>query len=157
MILSPRPLPSAPSRKGRGSRSHGKRPPLPLRKGEGSRRVRTSGAWYKTLATEALAASILSNTALTIVPAIADPSSLQSVKLELPFGNRMFPDGPGVQTANNNCLACHSAGMVLNQPALSRKAWEEEVNKMRNTYKAPIPAEDVPTIVAYLANVKGAK
>ena len=43
----------------------------------------------------------------------------------------------------------------MNQPALSRTAWEGEVTKMRNVYKAPVAAEDVATIVGYLAAVKG--
>jgi hypothetical protein len=28
---------------------------------------------------------------------------------------------------NNNCLACHSADHILNQPVLSTKAWDEVV------------------------------
>jgi hypothetical protein len=32
---------------------------------------------------------------------------------------------------NGNCLACHSAGMVLTQPALSAAQWRAEVEKMR--------------------------
>jgi len=69
----------------------------------------------------------------------------------------MFPAGPGSDAINNNCLACHSADMVLNQPALSKQAWAAEVNKMINNYKAPVAAEDVGPIVDYLAALKGAK
>ena len=58
---------------------------------------------------------------------------------------------------NNNCIACHSAGMVLNQPSLSKPAWAAEVNKMINNYKAPIATEDVGAIVEYLTAFKGAK
>jgi hypothetical protein len=47
--------------------------------------------------------------------------------------------------------------MVLNQPALSKQAWAAEVNKMINTYKAPVAPEDVGAIVEYLTAVKGAK
>jgi hypothetical protein len=54
---------------------------------------------------------------------------------------------------NNNCLVCHSAGMVLTQPRLPRAVWQAEVDKMRSTYKAPIAAEDVPAIVEYLAKL----
>ena len=68
----------------------------------------------------------------------------------------MFP-GPGADAINNNCLACHSAGMVLNQPELSKKAWMAEVNKMITAYKAPVAPEDVGAIVDYLDRVKGAK
>ena len=46
------------------------------------------------------------------------------------------PDGPGSDLVNGNCLACHSAGMVLTQPALSPMQWRAEVEKMRTAYKA---------------------
>jgi mono/diheme cytochrome c family protein len=62
-------------------------------------------------------------------------------------------EGPGADAANNNCLACHSAGMVLNQPALSKTQWRAEVDKMRTTYKAPIDSNDVDSIVDYLAGL----
>jgi hypothetical protein len=81
---------------------------------------------------------------------------LKSVKIELPDSDKMF-EGSGSDAINNNCLACHSAGMVLNQPALSKQAWTAEVNKMINNYKAPVAPEDVGAIVDYLTRVKGAR
>ena len=87
----------------------------------------------------------------------ATPLELKSVKLDLPDSDKMFPTGPGSDAINNNCLACHSAGMVLTQPALSKQAWAAEVNKMTNNYKAPIAGEDVGAIVGYLTALKGAK
>src|SRR5258708_37890349 len=81
--------------------------------------------------------------------------SLKSVTVELPAGDRMFPSGPGSDVANNNCLACHSAGMVLNQPALSKTQWTAEVNKMISAYKAPVDAKDVGPIVDYLVSIRG--
>ena len=83
--------------------------------------------------------------------------SLKSVNVDLPAGDDTFPNGPGADAINNNCLACHSAGMVLNQPDLSKQAWAAEVNKMINAYKAPVAPEDVGAIVDYLDRVKGAK
>jgi cytochrome c5 len=83
--------------------------------------------------------------------------SLQSVRLELPSGDRMFPDGPGADVANGNCLACHSVGMVLYQPALSKAQWHSEVEKMRTAYKAPIDPKDVDAIVDYLVSIRGTK
>jgi hypothetical protein len=50
----------------------------------------------------------------------ADNLTLKSVSVDLPAGDRTFPDGPGADVANDNCLACHSAGMVLYQPALPK-------------------------------------
>ena len=87
----------------------------------------------------------------------AAPFDLKSVKIDLPDSDRMFPDGPGSDAINNNCLACHSAGMVLNQPSLSKQAWAAEVTKMINNYRAPIAPEDVGAIVDYLTKLKGAK
>jgi cytochrome c5 len=87
----------------------------------------------------------------------ADKPVLKSVNVDLPSGDRMFPNGPGSEAANNNCLACHSAGMVLTQPALSKAEWRSEVEKMRNAYKAPIEAADVDALVDYLVGLAGAK
>src|SRR5437899_3987951 len=86
-----------------------------------------------------------------------DKLQLKSVNVTLPFGDRMFPAGPGSDAANGNCLACHSAGMVLNQPALSQAQWRAEVEKMRTAYKAPIDPKNVDAIVDYLVAIRGAK
>jgi hypothetical protein len=67
---------------------------------------------------------------------------------------RMTTKAVGVDGIRN-CLSCHSAGMVLNQPPLPRATWEAEVNKMREAYKAPVPDEDVKPIVDYLMHIKG--
>jgi cytochrome c5 len=83
--------------------------------------------------------------------------SLKSVSVNLPAGDRLFPEGPGADVVNNNCLACHSAGMVLNQPALSKAQWEAEVNKMRTFYKAPVDPKDVDAIVSYLVSLNREK
>lgn len=83
--------------------------------------------------------------------------SLQSVSVDLPPGDDMFPNGPGADAMNNNCLACHSADMVLNQPALPRAQWHSVVDKMLTAYKAPVDPKDVDAIVDYLASAKRAK
>jgi hypothetical protein len=83
--------------------------------------------------------------------------TLHSVSVELPSSDRMFPGGDDADAINNSCLACHSTGMVLNQPNLTRAGWQTEVDKMRAQYKAPVDEADVPAIVAYLASHKGAK
>jgi cytochrome c553 len=96
------------------------------------------------------------------VPPVAPASSsvagggvtLNSVSVKLPRSDGTFPGGAGADAINNDCLICHSAGMVLDQASLSRAAWQDEVDKMRNFYKAPFAAADVPAIVDYLANLK---
>jgi cytochrome c5 len=103
-----------------------------------------------------LSATILLGVASMLAIAhAATPSELKPVKIDLPDSDKMFPDGRGSDAINNNCLACHSADMVLNQPALSKQAWATEVNKMINNYKAPIAPEDVGAIVDYLTALKG--
>jgi len=82
---------------------------------------------------------------------------LKSVTVTLPASTAMFPPGPGAEAANGNCLACHSVGMVMNQPPMPKAAWAAEVAKMRNVYKAPVAETDVAAIVDYLTSIKGPK
>jgi hypothetical protein len=82
-------------------------------------------------------------------------TTLKSLKLDVPTSDTMFPTGPGSDAINNNCLACHSADHVLNQPSLSRETWQEVVNKMITAYKAPVSPEDAKAIVDYLVRTKG--
>ncbi|CAN5673098.1 hypothetical protein BH11PSE3_BH11PSE3_48520 [soil metagenome] len=82
---------------------------------------------------------------------------LKSVSVELPTSDVAFP-GPANATAiTNNCLACHSAGMVLTQPDLSKAAWTGIVEKMIHDYKAPVSEGGGPAIVDYLQDIKVAK
>jgi hypothetical protein len=82
---------------------------------------------------------------------------MHSLSVDLPDSDRTFPTAPGSDTANNNCLACHSAGMVLNQPAMSKAQWTSEVNKMRTAYRAPIDLKDIGTIADYLVSIQSKK
>jgi hypothetical protein len=104
-----------------------------------------------------LAVILLGAASMPLVAGAASAFELKPVKIDLPDSDKMFPSGPGSDAINNNCLACHSADMVLNQPELSKQAWASEVNKMINNYKAPVAPEDVGPIVDYLARLKGAK
>ena len=81
---------------------------------------------------------------------------LKSVSVELPTSDVDFP-GANAQAITANCLACHSAGMVLTQPALSKAAWDAIVEKMIHAYKAPVAQNEVAPIVDYLDATKGAK
>jgi hypothetical protein len=83
-------------------------------------------------------------------------TTLKSLKLDVPSSDAMFPAGSGSDAINNNCLACHSADHVLNQPSMSREAWQEVVNKMITAYKAPVSPDDAKAIVDYLVHTKGA-
>ena len=60
--------------------------------------------------------------------------------------------GPGVETAQNNCLLCHSADYVNTQPPNCGKTfWETEVTKKIKVYHAPINVVDAKAIADYLA------
>jgi cytochrome c553 len=80
--------------------------------------------------------------------------TLHSVDVSFPNSDSTFPGGARADAINNDCLICHSAGMVLDQANLSRAAWQAEVEKMRDAYKAPFAAEDTSAIVDYLVNLK---
>ena len=68
--------------------------------------------------------------------------TLHSVSVSFPNSDNTFPGGPGADAINNDCLICHSAGMVLDQASLSRAGWQGIVDQMRNDFKAPFAAED---------------
>jgi len=81
---------------------------------------------------------------LVAAPALADESQ---VKLK---------DGEGKQLVQANCIACHSLDYIpMNSPFLDRKGWEATVNKMVKVMGAPIPNEELPAIVDYLAKNYG--
>jgi cytochrome c553 len=104
-----------------------------------------------------LAIGCLSAAMLAATPALVQGlPSIKSTTVDLPPGDSMFPGGAAADAINNNCLACHSADMVLNQPALPKATWEAEVHKMINVYRAPVDEADVPAIVDYLVSTKGA-
>jgi len=80
------------------------------------------------------------------------PIAIHSVSVELPASQAVFPPGPGSDIAGK-CLICHSAGMVLRQPALSQVEWKAEINKMRTAYGAPIDDSEVDVLSTYLTKV----
>ena len=103
---------------------------------------------------------VLIITVVAALPAFAQAKTavvLKPLSVSLPDNTATFPAGSGVDAVNNNYLSCHSVEMVLNQPAMPKAAWEAEVAKMRNVYKAPVAESDVAAIVDYLNGLKGAK
>lgn len=77
------------------------------------------------------------------------------VSVDLPASQVSFPPGNGSVIANAQCLICHSAGMVLRQPPLTQDEWTGEINKMRNSFGAPIPADQVQALAQYLRSING--
>jgi mono/diheme cytochrome c family protein len=77
------------------------------------------------------------------------------VRVELPASEETFPAGVGADIATSQCLICHSAGMVLTQPPLTKGEWRAEIMKMRSAYGAPIPDDQVDGLSEYLNSVNG--
>jgi sulfite dehydrogenase (cytochrome) subunit B len=85
--------------------------------------------------------------ALGVGLALAEPKTY-----ELPDETATFKPGPGVEFAENNCAACHSADYINFQPPKKGAAfWEAEVQKMIKVYHAPIEEADAKAIADYLA------
>jgi cytochrome c553 len=101
-----------------------------------------------TIAVGLVAAGLLSLRA----PAASSPSV---VTVTFPATTVQFKPGPNLASAQANCLTCHGADYVYNQPPLSKAQWTAEVTKMRNAYKAPIADGDVDKIVDYLMSQNG--
>jgi mono/diheme cytochrome c family protein len=92
----------------------------------------------------ALAAAVLT---------MAGVSYAKPLTYELPEETLTLRPGPGVETAQKNCLACHSVDFISTQPPNRGKAfWEAEVAKMIKAYHAPVNDADAKAIVDYLAN-----
>jgi cytochrome c5 len=87
----------------------------------------------------------------------ANPAPPQgTVTIEMPSDTGpSFKPGPGAEAAQRYCLTCHSSAYVSIQPSLTTAQWTAEVKKMKNAYGAPIPDDQVSTLVAYLATEYG--
>jgi hypothetical protein len=102
-----------------------------------------------------LSTALIGSAVLVSAPGFADPlTELKSPNADVPTSDQMFAAGPGSDEINSSCLACHSADHVMNQPLLTREAWEEVVTKMIKAYKAPIDPDTEAKIVDYLVRTK---
>ncbi len=81
-------------------------------------------------------------------PVVSAPTDLNSVVTNL-------PEAPGYKDFQGNCVSCHSARFVEMQPNLSEKTWSAIVNKMKNSFGAPLPDSSIAPIVQYLVAIKG--
>jgi hypothetical protein len=86
----------------------------------------------------------------SVVPATVHTIVLPEAEPEIPSG----PNRPNSEQFAANCRLCHSPRLVLTQPRFSEKKWGEIVDKMANTYGAPVTPEQKPAIVAYLRTIQ---
>jgi len=78
--------------------------------------------------------------------------SAKPIMYNLPDEIAKFRPGPGVEFAETNCSACHSADYIGTQPPKQGKAfWQAEVTKMIKVFGAPIAEQDVDKIAEYLS------
>jgi cytochrome c5 len=77
--------------------------------------------------------------AASIATAAADETSLR------------LTEGPGLAQVQASCSMCHSLDYILmNSPFQDKAAWEKTVNKMVKVMGAPLAADDITAVVAYL-------
>lgn len=81
----------------------------------------------------------------------AQPMTLKPIKVTLPNNSELFPRGAGADSANANCLICHSVDMVTRQPpSLTQHDWDAIVHKMKAGYGAPIADDQMAIVINYL-------
>lgn len=90
---------------------------------------------------------------LAALIAAAAPPALKSVEASMPSDEPQFT-GPDAELLSANCAACHSADMILYQPAMDAGHWAETVRKMRDVYKAPIEDADAAKLPEALARLQ---
>ncbi len=89
---------------------------------------------------------------LVILVLLAQASDANPLTYVLPEETATLRPGPDVETAQNNCMSCHSVDYINTQPPRRGSAfWEAEVKKMIKSYHAPISEADAKTIADYLA------
>jgi mono/diheme cytochrome c family protein len=79
------------------------------------------------------------------------------VKIDLPPETAQLKPGPGMETTGRNCLICHSVDYIYMQPPLTKDQWNATVTKMKKVFGAPVPDNEVETIVNYLMTQNGKK
>lgn len=95
---------------------------------------------------------------LIAVGLAASALAAEKKSITLPPDDAMatLQEGPGVEVARANCVACHSTDYIVRQPPSSLAQWTGEVNKMRKAFGAPIDDADAKAIAEYLASAYGA-
>ena len=70
--------------------------------------------------------------------------------------NLRLAEGTGLTQVQANCSMCHSLDYILmNSPFQDKAGWEKTVNKMVKVMGAPLPADDIAVVVAYLVSHYG--
>lgn len=97
---------------------------------------------------------------LAVVGLVGVSSAAFALSIELPQETATLRSStlPGYQLAQQHCLICHSAQYPATQPpGEPHSFWEAEVKKMKTTYGAQFPDQDIPVIADYLTKTYGAE
>ena len=98
--------------------------------------------------------------ALLVAGCSAEPEAMGApdpiVSTTLPEETAGFPPGPAGELVAARCTACHSAEMILQQPPMDAAKWAGIVKKMREVYRAPVPAGEDTALAAALASLRPA-
>ena len=78
-------------------------------------------------------------------------------KVKMPKISFAMVEDKNFGVMQRNCQWCHSYGYIINQGKQSRAFWTQIVQKMRDTYKAPITKRDGDLAVEYLVKHFGNK
>ena len=82
-------------------------------------------------------------------------NSRAAEEFALPPETARYVAAPGGELATTFCLTCHSADYISTQPPLTRAQWTASVGKMKKTYGAPVPDDQVDRLVEYLVKNYG--
>lgn len=97
---------------------------------------------------------------LAVAGLLSISSAAFALSIELPADTTALRTSalPGYLLAQQNCVTCHSAQYPSTQPpGLPHSFWESEVKKMKATYGAQIPDQDIPAIADYLTKAYGSE
>ena len=97
---------------------------------------------------------------LGLLVGLACGTGAHALEINLPTETATYQPSslPGYQLAQTQCLICHSAQYVRYQPPnMPPSFWEALVKKMKATYGAPLPDEDIAPIAEYLSKTYGAE
>ncbi|MDN3564303.1 hypothetical protein QWZ14_07975, partial [Paeniroseomonas aquatica] len=75
--------------------------------------------------------------AAALAAGLAAAAAAKPIQYELPEETAELAPGPGLDVAQANCVACHSADYISTQPRNLRDPgafWTAEVTKMRHVY-----------------------
>ena len=93
---------------------------------------------------------------LLVMAALAQKNpSVKSIELPADNPTAKLEPGPGADSAELNCLGCHSTDYIVRQPGADAEHWQAEVNKMIKLYGASVSDADAKVIVNYLAAAYG--